>query len=357
MEVFFSIALVTMLTVFIILDGADFGVGIINLFFAKDEKDKDSIIKSIGPFWDGNEVWLIAAGGVMFFAFPKLYASVFSGFYLPLIIVLWLLIFRAIGLEFRNLVNNKLWETVWDKSFGIASLLLALFFGAALGNVVRGVNLGGVVAGVSKYEPIYFFNPLWNEYFSPLVPDKGVLDWFTVILGLIAIVTLTIHGAAWVILKTNSTINEKLKKIILIFSLSLIPLIIISIFAWLWVKPDAMSNYFQYPVLWVFPLTVLIGLTGLFRTKNFKKDSSAFVFSSVFIIGSFGSTAASLFPVLLPSSNSLNPSLTIFNASASEYGLNVGIIWWAVAIILVLGYFYYVHHVFKGKVDDIEYHG
>ena len=356
MAVFFGIALVIMLTIFIILDGADFGAGIVHLFIARDEKDRNSILKAIGPFWDGNEVWLIAAGGVMFFAFPKLYASVFSGFYLPLIIVLWLLIFRAIGLEFRNLVNNKLWETIWDKSFGIASLLLALFFGAALGNVVRGVNLGGVVDGVSKFESLYFFNPLWNEYFSPLVANKGILDWFTIILGVIAIVTLTIHGAAWIVLKTNSSINGKLKNVIFKLSILLIPLIIISILAWLWVKPNAMSNYFEYPVLWVFPMTVLIGLTGLFRANNFKKDSSAFIFSSVFIVGAFGSTVASLFPVLLPSSNSLNPSLTIFNASTSEYGLNVGIIWWTFAIILVLGYFYYVHHVFKGKVDDIEYH-
>lgn len=356
MAVFFSIALVIMLTIFIILDGADFGAGIIHLFIAKDEKDKDSIIKAIGPFWDGNEVWLIAAGGVMFFAFPVLYASVFSGFYLPLIIVLWLLIFRALGLEFRNLVNNKLWKAVWEKSFGMASLLLALFFGAALGNVVRGVNLGGVVNGISKFEPTYFFNPLWNEYFSPLLPNEGILDWFTIILGVIAVVSLTIHGAAWIILKTNSSINAKLKRIISILSLSLIPLIIISIFAWLYVKPNAMQNFFETPVLWIFPLIVLIGLTGLFRINNFKKDSSAFVFSTILIVGAFGSTVASLFPVLLPSSNSLNPSLTIYNASTSNYGLSVGIIWWAIAIILVLGYFYYVHYVFKGKLDDIEYH-
>jgi len=356
MEVFFSIVLVTMLTIFIILDGADFGVGIINLFLAKEEKDKNIIIKSIGPFWDGNEVWLIAAGGVMFFAFPKLYASVFSGFYLPLIIVLWLLIFRALGLEFRNLINNNLWKAFWEKSFGLASLLLALFFGAALGNIVRGVNLGGVVDGVSGFEPIYFFNPLWNDYFSPLVPNKGILDWFSITLGVIAIVTLTIHGAAWIILKTNSTINSKLKKVISFLSLSQIPLLIISVLVWLRVKPNAMSNYFQIPVLWLFPLIVLIGLTGLVRAKNFKRDSTAFIFSSVFIIGSFCSTFASLFPVLLPSSNTINPSLTIFNASTADYGLNTGTIWWTVAIILVLGYFYYVHYVFKGKVDDIEYH-
>jgi len=356
MAVFFSIVLVIMLTIFIILDGADFGAGIIHLFIAKDEKDKESIVKAIGPFWDGNEVWLIAAGGVMFFAFPLLYASAFSGFYLPLIIVLLLLIFRGIGLEFKNLVDNKLWRTIWDKSFGIASLLLALFFGAALGNVARGVNLDGVVNGVSKFEPAYFFNPLWNEYFSPLSENKGILDWFTIIIGVIAVVTLTIHGAAWIILKTNSSINEKLKKVIFRLSILLIPLIIISVFAWLYVKPNAMENYFEYPVLWLFPTIVLIGLAGLLKVNSSKKDSSGFIFSSTFIVGAFASTVASLFPVLLPSCNSLNSSLTVYNASTSEYGLNVGIIWWGIAIILVFGYFYYVHHVFKGKVDDIDYH-
>ena len=356
MELLWSIILVSMFTIFILLDGADFGAGIIHLFLAKNEKDKDSIIKSIGPFWDGNEVWLIAGGGVMFFAFPTLYASVFSGFYLPLIIVLWLLIFRALGLEFRNLVQNNLWKAIWDKSFGIASLLLALFFGAALGNVVRGVNLGGVVNGVSKFEPTYFFNPLWNEFFSPLVPNEGILDWFTIILGIIAVVTLTIHGAAWIIFKTKSAINDKLKKVIFTLSLSLVPLIIISIFAWHYVKPGALNNYFDQPVLWLFPLIVIIGLAGLFRINNFKKDSTGFIFSSIFIIGAFGSTAASLIPVLLPSSNSLNPSLTIYNASAHDYGLSIGIIWWIVAIILVAIYFYYVHKTFKGKVDDVDYH-
>ena len=128
MELFWYIVLMVMLVTYIILDGYDFGAGIIHLFFGKNDKDKKAITNAIGPFWDAYEVWLIAVGGVLFFAFPTLYAVSFSGFYLPLIFILWLLIFRAIGLELRGQLKNKMWEAIWDKSFGLASLLLRLIF-------------------------------------------------------------------------------------------------------------------------------------------------------------------------------------------------------------------------------------
>ena len=166
MEIFWYILIAIVLAVFFILDGYDFGTGIIHLFFAKKEKDKEVIAKSAGLFWDSNEVWLVAAGGMLFMAFPTFYASVFSGFYLPLIIVLWLIIFRAIGLEFRSQFKYQMWKDIWDASFGVSSLLLALFFGIALGNIVRGVNLGGVENGISVYEGHYFFLPLWDSSFS-----------------------------------------------------------------------------------------------------------------------------------------------------------------------------------------------
>ncbi|RLD82943.1 MAG: cytochrome d ubiquinol oxidase subunit II [Bacteroidetes bacterium] len=356
MEIIWAVILVMMLTIFIVMDGADFGAGIIHLFFAKTEKDKKSIINAIGPFWDGNEVWLIAGGGVLFLAFPTLYASSFSGFYLPLIMVLWLLIFRGIGLELRNLVDHNIWKTIWDKAFGISSLLLALFFGAALGNVVRGVNLGGIENGIAKYESIYFFTPLWNENFSPINEHQGVLDWFTVIIGVIAIVALAIQGATWIIFKTNSDLNSQLKGLIKKLAISLIPLTLISITAWFYVKPNALDNYFEYFLLWIFPLGAVIGIIGLIRMERYKKDYTGFIFSTLFIVSSFASTAAALFPVLLPNTNDINPSLTVFNAAASEYSLNVGIVWWIISFVLVIGYFYFIHRIFKGKLDNLDYH-
>jgi cytochrome d ubiquinol oxidase subunit II len=355
MELFWYIILAIMLVTYVILDGYDFGAGIVHLLFAKNEKDKKAILKSIGPFWDANEVWLIAAGGVLFFAFPKLYASAFSGFYLPLILVLWMLIFRAIGLEFRGQVNSNLWKTFWDKAFGLSSLFLALFFGTALGNVIRGVNLGGVTNGESLYEPLYFFLPLWNPEFSPTSEHQGVIDWFTILIGIIAVVALTIHGGNWIILKTNVSIHTKIKSLNQKLSVLLLILIIASLAVWKVVDPNPFHNFVNYPVLWIFPSLALLGNLGLLYIKKMKKDYSAFLFSSLFLAGALISSGISIFPKLLPSTNQINPSLTIYNVSADFYGLKVGSYWYVIAIVLVIIYIIVQYRIFKGKLDDVDY--
>ncbi|MDO6597421.1 cytochrome d ubiquinol oxidase subunit II [Oceanihabitans sp. 2_MG-2023] len=355
MELFWYIVLMTMLAVYVILDGYDFGAGIIHLFFAKKEKDKKAITNAIGPFWDANEVWLIASGGVLFFAFPTLYASSFSGFYLPLMMILWLLIFRAIGLELRGQIHNKMWETIWDKAFGISSLLLALFFGVALGNVVRGVNLGGVVDGVSTHEAHYFFLPLWNPTFSPQAEQLGILDWFTVLLGVVGVVALTIHGANWIIFKTNSDLNEKLKRVVFNLNFVLLALVVISLLVWHVIEPKPFHNFLDKPWLWIFPIITFIGLFGLFKVKSFQKHGKGFLFSSLFLAGGLASTVASIFPKVLPSTNSINPDLTLYNVAAHEYGLSVGVYWFAIAVVLVAIYMVIQYRVFKGKMDDVGY--
>jgi len=355
MELFWYIVLMTMLTVYVILDGYDFGAGIIHLFFAKTEKDKKAITNAIGPFWDANEVWLIAAGGVLFFAFPTLYASSFSGFYLPLIMILWLLIFRAIGLELRGQIHNKMWEAVWDKAFGTASLLLALFFGIALGNVVRGVNLGNVANGVSTYEAHYFFLPLWNPTFNPHAEQLGIIDWFTLLLGIVGVVTLTIHGANWIIFKTNSDLNATLKKAVFWLNFVLLALVIISLLIWHIIEPQPFHNFIKYPWLLIFPAMAFTGLFGSFKVKAFKKDGYSFLFSSLFLFGGLTSTAASIFPKVLPSTNNINPDLTIYNVAADNYGLSIGVYWFAIAVVLVSIYMIIQHKVFKGKMDNVGY--
>ncbi|WP_027137574.1 cytochrome d ubiquinol oxidase subunit II [Gaetbulibacter saemankumensis] len=355
MELFWYIILIMMLAIYVILDGYDFGAGIIHLFFAKNEKDKKAITNAIGPFWDANEVWLIASGGVLFFAFPTLYASSFSGFYLPLMMILWLLIFRAIGLELRGQIHNHLWESLWDKAFGIASLLLALFFGIALGNIVRGVNLGMVTNGVSTQEAHYFFLPLWNPSFSPHAEHLGIIDWFTILLGIIGVVALTIHGANWIIFKTNSELNLKLKTVVYRLNLILLLLVIISILIWHIIDPKPFRNFLDMPWLWIFPIITITGLTGLFRINQFKKDGLGFLFSSLFLFGGITTTVASIFPALLPSTNKINPDLTLYNMAADHYGLSVGMNWFIVAAILVIIYFIIQYKVFKGKMDNIGY--
>ena len=355
MELFWYCAIAFVLAMFFILDGYDFGAGIIHLFFAKSEKDKAVIAKSAGLFWDSNEVWLVAAGGLLFMAFPTFYASVFSGFYLPLIIVLWLIIFRAIGLEFRSQFDYEMWKDIWDVSFGVSSLLLALFFGMALGNVIRGVNLGGVKDGVSLYEGHYFFLPLWDSSFSPLSATPGVIDWFTIIIGLIAVVVLAIHGANWVILKTNSSINLRLKSVIFNLNIALALLTILSLILWQSINPTALHNFKDQPYLVVFPILYFGGIVGLFFIKKIKKDVHCFLLSTALILGGITSSLASLFPVILPSTNSVNESLTIYNTATSAYGLSISFKWGIIGLILLVIYFIIQKRMMAGKIDDMDY--
>ena len=160
---FWLLALV--LAVYATLDGFDFGVGMLHFVVGKSPAERDTLLRSIGPVWDGNEVWLVAAGGTLFAAFPVLYATAFSGFYLPLMIVLWLLLFRALGVELRHQLHSELWHQAWDVAFSASSALLALFFGAALGNLVRGLPLD---------EKREFFEPLWTDFRVGSV--TGILD-------------------------------------------------------------------------------------------------------------------------------------------------------------------------------------
>ena len=355
MEVLWFVIIAFVLIVFFLLDGYDFGAGIIHLFFAKSESDKITIAKSAGLFWDANEVWLVAAGGMIFMAFPTYYASVFSGFYLPLMIVLWLIIFRAIGLELRHQFPFQLWKDLWDKAFGISSFLLALFFGIALANVVRGVNLGGVENGLAEYEAQYFFLPLWNSSFSPLGTHPGVIDWFTIIIGVIAVLSLSIHGANWIIFKTRSSINQRLRSVIFIASILQLAMTFLSLILWNKIHTTAFENFIKIPLFIVFPLLYIGGLAGSLMIKKLKSEGSGLFFSSFIIIGGITSSLASMFPVILPSTNELNESLTIYNTSASEYGLSIATQWAIVGFLLVLVYLRVQTKLLSGKIDEMEY--
>src|SRR5438309_8132622 len=186
-----------MVAAYVVLDGFDLGAGVIYLGAARTPDERRIIMRAIGPVWDGNEVWLLAAGGTLYFAFPLLYASSFSGFYLPLMMVLWLLMLRGIGIELRAHMNNPVWRGFFDVIFSVSSGLLAIFFGAALGNVIRGVPLGA---------DGYFFEALWTNF--QLGPHPGILDWYTVMAGVVALITLTAHGALYVTLKTDGDVGQ-----------------------------------------------------------------------------------------------------------------------------------------------------
>src|SRR3989475_12298661 len=191
-----------MIVAYVVLDGFDLGVGILHPFLARTDEDKQLMLRSIGPVWDGNEVWLLAGGGTLYFAFPLLYASAFSGFYLALMIVLWLLILRGASIEFRNHIKSAVWDPLWDFLFCASSLLLAVFLGAALGNVVRGVPLDA--SG-------YFFEPLWTNF--RLGEETGILDWYTILVGVLALLALAMHGGLWVQMKTSGAVSSRAGKL------------------------------------------------------------------------------------------------------------------------------------------------
>ena len=275
--------------------------------------------RSIGPFWDGNEVWLVASGGLLFMAFPKLYASFFSGFYLPLIFVLWLIMGRGISLELRNQLDNAIWKTLWDKLFGISSLLLAMIFGIAFGNILRGVNLGGVENGVSAYEAHYFFSPLWTDFAHSENP--GVIDWFSLFIGVIAVMTLLFHGGNWVILKIDSPFTKTVKGFIMKINVVVFILMILSFFIVPMVRPGIYDNFMANKLLLIIPFLSLIALASNVVFLKIGHELAAFISSSLFIAGMFVSAIMSIYPSVLPSTNTINPDLTIYNTATSNYGL------------------------------------
>jgi cytochrome d ubiquinol oxidase subunit II len=228
-------------------------------------------------------------------------------------------------------------------------------FGIALGNLVRGVNLGGVENGVSAYEAHYFFLPLWNASFSPTGTHPGVIDWFTIIIGVIAVIVLTIHGANWVILKTNSSINDKLKTVVFKLNIALGFLSLFSLSIWKLVHPAPFYNFLDKPYRLIFPLLFITGIISLFFVQKFKKDIYGLVSSSLIIIGGITSSLASMFPVILPSTNSVNPDLTIYNMAATSYGLSVGLSWVIIGGLLIIAYVIIQKRILDGKIDKMDY--
>jgi cytochrome bd ubiquinol oxidase subunit II len=338
-ETIWFILVAMMIAMYVLLDGFDLGAGAIHLFAARDDRERRMIIRAIGPVWDGNEVWLIAAGGTLFFTFPTLYASGFSGFYLPLIMVLWLLMIRGLSIELRGHISSPLWASFWDAMFFIGSTLLAIFFGAALGNVVRGVPLD---------EDGNFFQPLWTD-FSPFSQTPGVLDWYTVLIGLLALTTLVVHGSNFVALKTENELNARSRRISRLFAFATILLTVLATLATFWVSPWMLQSFGARPYGYVLPLVAIAGLVGMILFNFRGSDRAAFLASSAYIIGMLTSTVFGVYPQVLPAVDPAN-SLTVQNAAASDYGQAVGLVWWSIGIVFAAIYFVVIYRLFRGKV-------
>jgi cytochrome bd ubiquinol oxidase subunit II len=336
-----------MVAVYVLLDGFDLGAGALHLFIAKTDDERRQVIASIGPVWDGNEVWLLAAGGALYFAFPALYASGFSGFYLPLMIVLWLLILRGTSVEFRNHIRSNVWMPFWDFLFCASSLLLAVFFGAALGNVVRGVPLDA--SG-------YFFEPLWTDFRLGAV--TGILDWYTILVGVLALATLLMHGGLWVALKTSGAVSARARAAASLAWWAVVVLTAIVTVVTFQVQPQILHNFREWPLGFVFPLLAIAGIVAVRWCLAKRNERGAFLSGAAFITGMLTSVVFGVYPMVLPARDPVF-SLSVANAKAGAYGLKIGFVWWTIGMILAAGYFVFLYRSFAGKVsadrDSHEY--
>lgn len=334
-----------MLAIYVVLDGFDHGAGIIHLFVARTTEERRQVIASIGPVWDGNEVWLLAAGGVLYLAFPILYASSFSGFYLPLIMVLWLLVLRGTSIEFRGAIDSPVWIPFWDAVFALSGTLLALFFGAALGNVVRGVPLDASHR---------FFEPLWTNF--RVGAETGILDWYTILVGLAAVAALALHGALWVRLKTEGAVEQRALRAARPLWVAVVVLTALTTIATFEIQPQVGANLSARPWGYVFPLVAVAGL--ILELVYLRRSAlGAFLSSCAYLVGMLTSAAFGLYPYVLPSRTDPAFALTAQNARAPAYGLRIALGWWIVGMILVAAYFIYSYRQFAGKIRAGENYG
>ena len=316
-----------------ILDGFDLGVGVLHLF-ARDNTERRINLNAVGPVWDGNEVWLLTAGGSLFAAFPPVYATIFSGFYLALILVLAALIFRAVSLEFRGKIKSPGWQRLWDWSFGLGSLLPSILFGVAVGNILRGVPIDA--------------NCLYTGSFL------GLLNPYSILVGVLSLVMFVMHGALYMTLKTDGELRDRMTRWA---SGSWIAFVVVYLLATMYTifeAPHLMENIFSKPLFWVFLLAILASVAYLPVALKAKRYFRAFLSSSVSIAAAIGIAAVSMYPLLAPSSINAAYSLTAYNASATPRALTTMLVIALIGMPIVIFYTIFIYRVFKGKTVVTE---
>jgi cytochrome d ubiquinol oxidase subunit II len=336
--------LALMLTAYAVLDGFDFGAGVVHLFVARDDDERRTVLSAIGPLWDGNEVWLIASGGVLVFAFPRAYAAAFSGMYLPLMIVLWLLVLRGISIEFRSQVKHPLWRAGWDAVFAGASASMAIVLGVALGNVVRGVPLG----------PDGYFQE--DLFAARDAQHRGAIDAYTTAFGLFALADFGAHGATYLAWKTAGPLSERCRRVAMRLWIAAIVLFVLAtVLTAAWNGPffEAVASR---PWIWPLPLLALASAGLAMRLLKQGRELPAFLASCAFTALLLVATAGALFPVILRSTIDPAFSLDVENAASDRASLAIGLAVWVPAIALAIGYFVYLFRSFRGKTDPASYH-
>ncbi len=319
-----------------ILDGFDLGAGAWHLFFKKEESRKIAL-NAVGPVWDGNEVWLVIGGGTLFAGFPVVYASLFSGMYIPFMLFLAFLIFRAISIEFRGKEKMLWWRKLWDYSYSIASIMLSFLLGVVLGNVLQGISIG------ENYE----FTGHWFEFINP----------YSIIVGLTTLALFMMHGAIFLLLKTDGSLFIKLTRLlrngiiffILMFSIATLYTLIFI--------PHLSDHFRSNPALFIAPALAFLSIANIPRLASKHKFKQTFVFSALSISLLLVMVAIELFPVIILSTVDPVYSIDVYNAASSEKTLGIMLLMAVIGMPLVLTYTFFVYKTFWGKVilDETSY--
>ena len=318
--------LALMVAMYVILDGFDLGVGALYLILCRTEAERDEATAAIGPVWNGNEVWLLASGGVLFLAFPVAYAAAFSGLYFGLIIVLWLLVGRGLALELRHQLDNALWRGACDVVFSLSSAALALVFGVALGNVVRGVPLDA-----DGYFQLTLFH---------------TLNWYALLIGIFGLLVLCMQGASFLAVRATGALAERARRWARVLVWVNAVLFAALIGPTIAVRDAMWTKLTDHPWTFIFPALALGAVILMVIAHRRGLWGRAFVGSSLFIAGLLTTMAAGLYPYILPAHDGKPFGLTVDRAAAGHDALRTALFWWPVGMILAAVYFTFAYRMF-----------
>ena len=325
-----------LLSGYAILDGFDLGVGMLHLFVKEDE-ERRTMINSIGPVWDGNEVWLVTGGGALFAAFPHVYATVFSGFYDAFILLLFMLIFRAVAIEFRSKQTMLWWRKMWDIAFSVASFLIALLMGVALANIITGIPIG----------PDKEFTGTFLSLINP----------YTVLVGVTTVALFMMHGAIYSVMKTDGDLQKKLRgwvnNTIIFFVICYATVTMTTLIYY----PHMVENFRAVPLLFIVALLNMLAIANIPREISKGREFRVFISSAASIAALLLLFAIGIFPNIVFSNPNPEYSLTIYNAASSEKTLTIMLIIALIGIPFVFAYTITIYWIFRGKVkiDEMSY--
>jgi cytochrome d ubiquinol oxidase subunit II len=329
-----------MIIIYVALDGRNFGAGMIHWWVAKTPQERRQVIAAIGPLWTWHEVWLVGFGGTLVAVFPRLMASAFSGYYLALMLILWCLILRGVSIEVGGHIDDRLWQGFWDFVFVSSNFLLAILFGAAAGNLARGVPLDAN----GNFSMAFFTDFKVRGY-------VGLLDWYTVSIAIFAAVILAAHGATYLTLKTEGPVHDRSEKLARYLWAAVVPLfLLLSVASWV-VRPDVAGHGVLNPVCWLGSLVIIVSSIMLISGLSSRREMRAFLGSNLLLVGLLATGGAAIFPVMLYSTLAPENSLTAYTVAAGRSSLVLASIWWPVAFALATTYFIFISRRYWGKVS------